>query len=268
MVRVAEWLKGMGNPRYKNGLKVTIHESELSKLSSFIKNNNNRAQIDVCFNSDLFHEDVPDDFIIDALAVSKHNYWRDSYILLTKRSERLLKINENPRIKDMFNYFRVGVSVETPEQYYRIRHLQQVKCAHRYLSLAPFLAPMPDLPLEGINYVRLVPEGGPKVKPIDPQAIDNVRLQCITAGVRFKQTWFNPEKIFIRDDNIAAGPMEIFPESMIYQLIERTGGLQVIPLPWHPRAGEWIELRKKLRHLSHIKIAEMVRQVAPEFFEG
>jgi hypothetical protein len=164
--------------------------------------------------------------------------------------------------------YNVGVSVETPEQYYRIKDLQQVKGCTRWLSLAPFLAPMPDLPLEGIHHVVFTLEEGPGAKQFDDHAIDDVRRQCEAAGTGFRIQPLHRGMEFVKEEGkIGIGSVAMFPEAMIFQLIERTGGLQVIPLWNHPRAADWIKIRKSYHDFTNLEVADVVRKRAPEFFE-
>ena len=77
----------------------------------------------------------------------------------------------------------LGVSVETPTYYSRIRHLQRVPAAIRFLSCEPLLKPLPDLPLDGIHWVIVGGESGPRARPCRLAWLEDVLAQCRAAGV-------------------------------------------------------------------------------------
>jgi protein gp37 len=79
----------------------------------------------------------------------------------------------------------LGVSVESPAYYARIRHLARTQAAVRFLSCEPLLAPLPDLPLAGIAWVIVGGESGPGARPMHPDWVRSIRDQCRAAGVAF-----------------------------------------------------------------------------------
>jgi protein gp37 len=115
-----------------------------------------------------------------------------SYQILTKRPERI-----GPHLPSDWPLKNVwlGVSVENPRFFWRIALLREVPCQLRFLSLEPLLAPMPTLPLEGISWVIVGGESGPKCRPIMAEWVRDIRDQCVGAGVPFffKQ-WGGPRK--------------------------------------------------------------------------
>jgi protein gp37 len=131
--------------------------------------------------SDLFHKDVPFDFIarvFDTMnACPQHRFQ-----VLTKRSNILLQ--HAPRLRWTDN-IRMGVSVEDPTQFHRIDDLRQVPAKVRFLSLEPLLAPMPNLDLSGIHWVIVGGESGPGFRPMDIDWARDIRNQCLKAGVTF-----------------------------------------------------------------------------------
>lgn len=131
--------------------------------------------------SDLFHEDVPSDFIVKVFDTMKRAHWH-TFQVLTKRSERLLSIA--PYLPFPTNVW-VGVSVESPAYVYRIRDLARVPAAVRFLSIEPLLAPIPRLPLRSIDWVIVGGESGPGARPMKPEWVQEVRKQCKERQVRF-----------------------------------------------------------------------------------
>jgi protein gp37 len=87
------------------------------------------------------------------------------------------------------------VSVENPRFYSRIEILRRIPATIRFLSLEPLLAAMPNLPLEGISWVIVGGESGPRSRPMKPEWVSNVRDQCLKQGIPFffKQ-WGGPRK--------------------------------------------------------------------------
>jgi len=79
----------------------------------------------------------------------------------------------------------LGVSVESPAYYSRIRHLQRTPAAVRFLSCEPLLAPLEDLSLDGIGWVIVGGESGPGARPMHPSWARDIRDQCQRAGVPY-----------------------------------------------------------------------------------
>jgi len=175
--RLAARLKAMGNPRYKNGFSVTLHDDLLSLPLRWSK----PRLIFVNSMSDLFHEEVPDEFVHRVFETMKR---ADQHIfqILTKRSQRLVELA--PGLSWPSNVWQ-GVSVEDSNHLWRIAHLQEVPSAIRFVSVEPLLGPIPRLPLEGINWVIVGGESGPNHRPIDRGWVVEIRDQCINAGVPF-----------------------------------------------------------------------------------
>lgn len=79
----------------------------------------------------------------------------------------------------------MGVSVETEDYLWRIDHLVAVPAAVRFLSLEPLLGPLPSLPLDGIHWVIVGGESGPRARPMDPEWVRQIRARCLDHGVPF-----------------------------------------------------------------------------------
>ncbi|MEQ9325028.1 MAG: phage Gp37/Gp68 family protein [Polyangiaceae bacterium] len=131
--------------------------------------------------SDLFHDDVPLDFILKVFATMVKAD-QHTYQVLTKRSDRLLEVDhEMPWWQNIW----MGVSVENTDYLHRIEHLRATGAAVKFLSLEPLLGPLPALDLEGIDWVIVGGESGPRSRPMDPGWVTDIRDQCIDAGVPF-----------------------------------------------------------------------------------
>lgn len=131
--------------------------------------------------SDLFHDAVPEDHIKKAFEVMEKADWH-IFQILTKRAERLAKLA--PRLSWPPNIWQ-GVSVESQLYTRRILYLQKVPAAVRFLSVEPLLGPIEKLPLEGIQWVIVGGESGPRHRTIKPEWVRQIRSQCVTAGIPF-----------------------------------------------------------------------------------
>lgn len=131
--------------------------------------------------SDLFHAKVPLGFIRDVFAVMEDTP-HHTYQILTKRARRL------ERIADKFDWpsnVWMGVSVESADQYDRVRDLAKVPAAVRFLSCEPLLGPLHNLPLDGIDWVIAGGESGPNARPVEPEWIRDLRDACVSARTPF-----------------------------------------------------------------------------------
>jgi len=131
--------------------------------------------------SDLFHEEVPLDFIekvFDVMVKASHHRFQ----VLTKRSKRLCELA--PSLPWPHNVW-MGVSVEDVEHIYRIDYLRQTEAFIKFVSFEPLLGPIGDLDLEGIDWVIVGGESGPRSRPMDPTWVREIRDQCLVAKVPF-----------------------------------------------------------------------------------
>lgn len=131
--------------------------------------------------SDLFHETIPFSFIeavFDVMAASPQHQFQ----VLTKRPERVRELADHLQWPE--NIW-LGVSVELPAYYSRIRDLRRIPAAVRFLSCEPLLARLPRLPLRGIDWVIVGGESGPGARPMREDWVLNIRDRCIARGVPF-----------------------------------------------------------------------------------
>jgi len=155
--------------------------------------------------SDLFHEAVPEDFIRSVFEVMARAHWH-TFQVLTKRSARLAELA--PHLGWPPNVW-MGVSVENQRWTCRIEDLRRVPAAVRFLSCEPLLGPL-RFPssggLEGIHWVIVGGESGPRARPMRLDWATSVRDQCAAAGVPFffKQ-WGAYDERGIRKGKAASG---------------------------------------------------------------
>ena len=175
--RMALRLKAMGQPNYARGFKVTLHPHALRLPLSWKK----PQMIFVNSMSDLFHEDVPLEFIQQVFDVMRRAN-RHTYQVLTKRSERLVELDVNI---DWPPHVWMGVTVENADYAYRIDHLRRTHAAVKFVSLEPLLGPISNLDLAGIRWAVVGGESGPGARPMDPKWVTDIRDQCLRADVPF-----------------------------------------------------------------------------------
>ena len=175
--RMAKRLKAMGNANYSQGFKVVTHDHSLQIPLKWKK----PQIIFVNSMSDLFQEEVPDEFIHRTFDVMNQAHWH-IFQVLTKRSQRLLELS--PSLSWTPNIW-MGVSVEDNENTYRIDDLRKTHAPMKFLSLEPLLGPIPTLNLSGINWVIVGGESGPKSRPMKSQWVTDIRHQCFHAQVPF-----------------------------------------------------------------------------------
>jgi protein gp37 len=175
--RLAFRLKEMGNGRYANGFKLTLHPDVLGLPIRWAK----PKMIFVNSMSDLFHESVPDDYIREVFRVMEKATWH-KFQILTKRADRLARLA--PTLPWPSHIWQ-GVSVESKEFIKRVVLLRTVPATIRFLSIEPLLGPIPTLPLEGIHWVIVGGESGPRHRPIRIEWVREIRKQCVSANIPF-----------------------------------------------------------------------------------
>ena len=175
--RMAKRLKAMGVARYRDGFAVTLHEDLLQLPFTWKR----PRLVFVNSMSDLFHRDVPLDFIQRAFDTMERCP-QHTFQVLTKRSDRLREVaGDLPWPRNIW----MGVSVENTTVAPRIADLQQVPAAVRFLSVEPLLGPIDALPLEGIHWVIVGGESGPGARPMQAAWVESIHAQCKTADVPF-----------------------------------------------------------------------------------
>ena len=175
--RMSHRLQAMGHQRYANGFELTLHDHLLEQPLAWKK----PQTIFVNSMSDLFHEDVPAEFVLRAFDVMRRASWH-RFQVLTKRSERLADLSA--RIDWPDNVW-MGVSVERADYAFRIDDLRGTDARVRFLSLEPLLGPLPDLDLQDIHWVIVGGESGPGARPLDEAWVLDIRDQCVEGGVPF-----------------------------------------------------------------------------------
>ncbi|MDP2871803.1 MAG: phage Gp37/Gp68 family protein [Bacillota bacterium] len=175
--RMAARLKGMGQPNYQHGFRVTLQPQTLGMPLLWRK----PRTVFVNSMSDVFHEDVPFDFVHGIFETMEKASWH-TFQLLTKRPERLLEFAREANWPD--NVW-AGVSVENRAYLPRLDHLREVPAAVRFVSFEPLLGSLGEINLSGIDWVIVGGESGPGARPMERSWVVEIRDQCRACGVPF-----------------------------------------------------------------------------------
>lgn len=174
---MARRLKAMGQEKYANGFAVTLHERCLEEPLTWRGNHN----IFVCSMSDIFHENVPFEFIDKMFDVIKCTP-QHRYQILTKRAERMAEYFEAHSVP---NNVWLGVTVEAQSSRFRIDHLRNLPASVKFLSCEPLVEDLGELDLNGIDWVIVGGESGPQARPMKEEWALNIMRQVEAQGARF-----------------------------------------------------------------------------------
>lgn len=224
---LAARLKLMGQPKYQvdgdpvtsgPGFGLTLHPMALDvperrkKPTTWFVNS----------MSDLFHQDVPDEFI-SAVFATMVRCPQHTFQILTKRPKRMRawfdtydeadRITRRGRVQNQLDFRSttprtvidawplpnvwLGTSIESDTYAFRANFLRRTPAAVRFLSLEPLLGPLPSLSFDGIDWVIVGAESGRGARPMDDDWVRDIRDRATVAGARvfFKQRADNGRKI-------------------------------------------------------------------------
>ena len=170
-------LRGMGVEKYRNEFALTLHEKSLEEPLRWRKPHN----IFVCSMSDLFHKDVPYEFIDRVFEIIKQTP-QHRYQVLTKRAERMAEyfsFHEVPK-----NVW-LGVTVENAEYKYRIDLLREIPASIHFLSCEPLLGSLGNLNLSNIEWVIVGGESGASARPMSEDWVLEIKEQVVAQGSAF-----------------------------------------------------------------------------------
>lgn len=179
--RFSERFRGVSGHPFENGFDLTLRPERLEQPSRWRR----PRMIFVNSMSDLFHKDVSKKFISRVFDTMEKADWH-TFQVLTKRSSLMRNF-----LRDRYGAERgpshiwCGVSVEDGTKLSRVRHLQQAPAGVRFLSIEPLIGPIGELNLNGIDWVIVGGESGPKARPMERAWVRSVRDQCKAAGVAF-----------------------------------------------------------------------------------
>lgn len=170
-------LQAMGQANYRNGFKLTLQPQMLELPLKWKK----PRTVFVNSMSDLFHLNVPLDYIQKVFDVMNRAHWH-RFQVLTKRSDRLAEVS---RHLEWSSNIWMGVSVESQKYVYRIDDLRATGAEIKFLSLEPLLGPLENLNLKKIDWVIVGGESGAGARSMELSWVVDIRNQCQRADVPF-----------------------------------------------------------------------------------
>ena len=175
----AKRLQGMGVEKYRNGFNLTLHKDTLREPLKWKK----PRVVFVNSMSDLFHKDIPGDYIKQIFGVMRQNP-QHVFQVLTKRSDILRYYDSEGLLQWQHNIW-MGVTVEHAKTISRIDHLRCTGARVKFLSCEPLLGPLKNLNLTGIDWVIVGGESGRSARPMKEEWVLDIREQCAVANVPF-----------------------------------------------------------------------------------
>ena len=175
----ARRLQAMGNGKYRHGFELTLHPEVLQEPFRWKK----PRMVFVNSMSDLFHKDIPVEYIRQVFSVMQQNP-QHVFQVLTKRADVLRYYDGEGWLKWLHNIW-MGVTVENARNMGRIDLLRQTDARVKFLSCEPLLGPLPDLDLDDIDWVIVGGESGRSARPMNPEWVQEIREQCIAADTAF-----------------------------------------------------------------------------------
>jgi protein gp37 len=172
-------LKAMGVEKYKDNFDIRTHEYELNTPYTWKK----PRVVFVNSMSDLFHKDVPIEFIQKVFKVMRDNP-QHVFQVLTKRADLLRYYDSEGWLKWSHNIW-MGVSVEDERVMNRVELLSLTNAKVKFLSCEPLIGALPNLNLEHIDWVIVGGESGRKPRPMKPEWVTEIKDQCLEADVPF-----------------------------------------------------------------------------------
>ncbi|MGJ5042739.1 DUF5131 family protein [Bradyrhizobium sp. HKCCYLRH1062] len=131
--------------------------------------------------SDLFHPDVPQDFVADVWSTMKTTP-QHTYQVLTKRPDRMAAITSSlPVLSNVW----LGTSVESADHLDRVEELRRTRSVVRFISFEPLLGSVAAADLSDIHWAIVGGESGPRARPMDPRWVDEVKAMCRRDGTAF-----------------------------------------------------------------------------------
>lgn len=179
--RFSERFRGVPGHPFESGFDLTLRPERLQQPLRWKRS----RMIFVNSMSDLFHKEIPDEYVGRVFDTMEAADWH-VFQVLTKRSSIMRDfLRERYRAKPVPTHMWFGVSVEDHRRHSRIRHLQESPAAVRFLSIEPLIGPIGKLELSGIHWVIVGGESGPRARPMNVDWVRDIRDQCLAANVSF-----------------------------------------------------------------------------------
>lgn len=179
--RFSERFRGVAGHSFQTGFDLTLRPERLQQPMEWKK----PRMIFVNSMSDLFHKNVPNEYVVRVFEVMERAH-HHTFQVLTKRTS-LLRNFVNTRYvgRAAPAHIWLGVSIESPKLLVRLKHLQQTNASVRFVSFEPLLERMGAMSLDGIDWAIVGGESGHRARPMDPKWVREIRDQCKAQGVAF-----------------------------------------------------------------------------------
>jgi protein gp37 len=179
--RFSERFRGTRGHPFENGFDLTLRAARLEQPLHW----RGSRMIFVNSMSDLFHKEIPKDFISRVFDTMERAHWH-TFQVLTKRSSLMRDFLRRRYGEGRApSHIWLGVSVEDSSKKSRILHLQEARAGVRFLSIEPLIGAVGPLDLSGINWVIVGGESGPGARPMKREWVREVRDQCKPKRVAF-----------------------------------------------------------------------------------
>ncbi len=179
--RLAERFRGTPGHPFEHGFDLTLRPHKLSEPLAWRR----PRRIFVNSMSDLFHKDIPREFLDRVFDTMEQARWHN-FQVLTKRSSLMRSyVNRRYVSGSAPAHIWLGVSIEDRRSIGRLGHLAQIRAGVRFVSFEPLLEDLGQLDLENIHWAIVGGESGPKARPVDPNWVRSIREQCALQDVAF-----------------------------------------------------------------------------------
>lgn len=179
--RFSERFRGVPDHPFENGFDLTLRHARLAQPLQWRR----PRRIFVNSMSDLFHKEIPKDFIDAVFDTMEQADWH-VFQVLTKRSSMMAKYLRNRYgSKKAPPHIWLGVSIEDAKNVVRLKHLQAAPASIRFVSFEPLLDSVGKVDLSGIDWAIVGGESGPYARPMAEEWALEIRDQCRKAKVAF-----------------------------------------------------------------------------------
>jgi protein gp37 len=179
--RFSERFRGVPGHPFEHGFDLLLRPERVTQPLSWKKS----KMIFVNSMSDLFHKEVPDEFIDKVFATMESASWH-IFQVLTKRSSLMQKyVNKRYRAKKAPANIWLGTSIEDGSKLSRVNHVRRMSANIKFLSIEPLIAPIGKIDLTDIQWVIVGGESGPKARPMKIEWVREIRDQCLKQKVPF-----------------------------------------------------------------------------------
>ena len=179
--RFAERFRGVPGHPFEHGFDLILRPERLGQPVKWTR----PRMIFVNSMSDLFHKNVPVEFVDQVFESMEQAHWH-TFQVLSKRSTRMRNyVNRRYADDRAPAHIWLGTSIEDAQRLTRINHIRDMAATTRFLSLEPLLGPLGKFDLTGIHWVIAGGESGPGHRPLNPEWVRDIRDQCKKARVPF-----------------------------------------------------------------------------------